>query len=84
MTGVSSQPDLSDLADTNPQAAKAVARCPAGRAGSMQEIVGPVLLLASPAGGYMNNARLVVDGGRLMVNSVTYGLDADVVTVCWQ
>lgn len=66
MTGVSSKPDLSDLIESNPQAAKAVARCPAGRAGVETEIVGPCLLLASPAGGYMNNARLTIDGGRLM------------------
>lgn len=66
MTGVSSKPDLSDLIESNPQAAKAVARSPAGRAGSEQEIVGPCLLLASPAGGYMNNARITIDGGRLM------------------
>ncbi|ADV23719.1 Hypothetical Protein CGB_H0020W [Cryptococcus gattii WM276] len=66
MTGVSAKPDLSDLIETNPQAARAVARCPAGRAGAETEIVGPCLFLASAAGGYMNNARLTIDGGRLM------------------
>ncbi|KAI5369097.1 hypothetical protein J4E82_010090 [Alternaria postmessia] len=66
MTGVSAKPDLSDLIESNPQAAKAVARCPAGRAGAETEIVGPCLFLASAAGGYMNNARITVDGGRLM------------------
>lgn len=66
MTGVSARPDLKDLIDTNPQAAKAVARSPAGRAGLEVEIVGPCLMLASPAGGYMNNTKITIDGGRLM------------------
>ena len=66
MTGVSAKPDLSDLIESNPHAATAGARCPAGRAGAETEIVGPCLILASAAGGYMNNARITVDGGRLM------------------
>ena len=46
-----------------------VAETEAGRAGFRQEIFGPVLLLASRAGGYMDNAMIAVDGGRNMVGT---------------
>ena len=39
-----------------------------GRAGRREEIIGPVMLLACAAGGYMNNAVITVDGGRLMAS----------------
>jgi NAD(P)-dependent dehydrogenase (short-subunit alcohol dehydrogenase family) len=77
MTGVSAKPDLSDLIESNPQAAKAVARSPSGRAGAETEIVGPCLLLASAAGGYMNNARLTIDGGRLMAAGSNDGVQME-------
>ena len=38
---------------------------PMGRVGELQEIAGPLLLLASDAGSYMTGSIVVVDGGHL-------------------
>ena len=40
-------------------------RVPMGRVGEIDEIGGPMLLLASDAGGYMTGSVLAVDGGHL-------------------
>lgn len=39
---------------------------PMGRVGEMQEITGPLLLLASDAGSYMTGSIVTVDGGHLV------------------
>ena len=43
-----------------------MSRVPMGRAGAVQELDGPLLLLASDAGAFMTGSVVTVDGGHLL------------------
>ncbi len=45
---------------------------PEGRQGTIVDMAGAILFLASRAGGYMNGNVVVIDGGRLGILPATY------------
>ena len=55
----------SDFLDSD-MSAPMIKRVPMRRAGNLEELKGPILLLASEAGAYITGATLVVDGGHLV------------------
>lgn len=54
--------ELNDAYFESPAGVDYVSRMPARRLGSLEELVGPVVLLASDAGSFMNGSVIVVDG----------------------
>jgi NAD(P)-dependent dehydrogenase (short-subunit alcohol dehydrogenase family) len=54
--------ELNDAYFESPAGQEYVQRMPARRLGQLEELVGPVILLASPAGSFMNGSVVVVDG----------------------
>lgn len=54
--------ELNDAFFESPAGLDRIARMPARRLGNLEELVGPVVLLASDAGSFMNGSVVVVDG----------------------
>lgn len=57
--------EINDTTLETEQGAAMLAATPAGRAGELDELGGPLLLLASDAGSFMNGTTITVDGGHL-------------------
>ena len=54
--------ELNDAFFESPAGVDRIARMPSRRLGTLEELVGPVVLLASNAGSFMNGSVVVVDG----------------------
>ena len=54
--------ELNDAFFDSPVGKEKIARMPARRLGNIEELIGPVVLLASDAGSFMNGSVVVVDG----------------------
>ena len=61
--------ELNDAFLASAAGSRLIARLPLKRAGKLTDLDGPLLLLASDAGGYMTGSILVVDGGHLLVGA---------------
>jgi len=57
--------EMTDGYFDSPEGKEMQQRIPMGRVGRVNELSGPVLLLASDASSYMNGSEIVVDGGHL-------------------
>ena len=60
--------EMTEAAFASPQSQAYLGSSPAGRAGEMDEITAPFLLLASDAGSYLHGVALPVDGGQSIGN----------------
>jgi NAD(P)-dependent dehydrogenase (short-subunit alcohol dehydrogenase family) len=56
--------------NANPEAVKAL--LPVGRTGTIEDIAGMILWLASNAGGYVSGSIMLADGGILSVGPSSY------------
>lgn len=54
--------EMNDTFFDSPAGIESIARMPARRLGKIEELIGPVVLLASDAGSFMNGSVVVVDG----------------------
>ena len=59
---------MTEAAFASPDSKAYLNSSPARRAGEMDEISGPFLLLASDAGSYLHGVALPVDGGQSIGN----------------
>jgi NAD(P)-dependent dehydrogenase (short-subunit alcohol dehydrogenase family) len=58
--------EMNDAFFSTPQGAAFIKKTPAERWGELEELSGPLLLLASAAGSFINGIALPVDGGHLV------------------
>lgn len=58
--------EINDDYLTSEEGAKMIRRIAMRRIGNVEELSGPLLLLASEAGSFMTGSTLVVDGGHLL------------------
>ena len=58
--------ELNDAFLASDAGKRMLARVPMGRPGKLEELDGPLLLLASDAGAFMTGSVITVDGGHLL------------------